>query len=282
MLKLVYMLSFSFFFISEQVQQMGPLIDQELEKIDRRHAQLTRLGGELVEALNMYHNLMRDPGITPPPISLPYNMKMGMGMPPPGGVTSLPNFHPGGAIQHPYGPAPYPYDMNGIGYHLPQQQQQPPNSMMRPPNQPPHSAPPMTNYNTMPQYAPQPQTSQMNGISSPSHSQAGPQQAPPQQQPNSSQAHIPNSQAPIPNHQPPPSSMVGGQPMHQQNVPGLQTQSMPSVPGQVPYSSPMMMAPGQQHQHPNMVHHQSGIPGAPPNQQPMTNMPPNSMQMLPP
>lgn len=40
---------------------MGPLIDAELENIDRKHAQLTQLSGDLVEALNLYHTLMREP-----------------------------------------------------------------------------------------------------------------------------------------------------------------------------------------------------------------------------
>ncbi len=42
------------------VNAMGPLIDQELECVDRRLAQLTRLSTELVDALNLYHQLMRD------------------------------------------------------------------------------------------------------------------------------------------------------------------------------------------------------------------------------
>jgi len=36
---------------------MGPLIDAELERVDRRHAQLTRLSTELVDALNLYHQV---------------------------------------------------------------------------------------------------------------------------------------------------------------------------------------------------------------------------------
>lgn len=40
---------------------MGPLIDQELEQVDRKHAQLTQLSSDLVEALNLYHTLMREP-----------------------------------------------------------------------------------------------------------------------------------------------------------------------------------------------------------------------------
>ena len=49
--------------LEEQVGSMGPLIDTELETVDRRHAQLTRLSHQLVDALTLYHTLMRD---TPP------------------------------------------------------------------------------------------------------------------------------------------------------------------------------------------------------------------------
>ena len=45
----------------EHVTAMGPLIDAALEKVDRRHAQLTQLSSDLVDALNLYHTLMRDP-----------------------------------------------------------------------------------------------------------------------------------------------------------------------------------------------------------------------------
>lgn len=40
---------------------MGPLIDAELERVDRKHAQLTQLSADLVEALGLYHTLMREP-----------------------------------------------------------------------------------------------------------------------------------------------------------------------------------------------------------------------------
>merc|ERR1712083_1013932 len=63
--------------LEQQVAAMGPLIDAELERTDRRHAQLTRLSHELVDALSLYHNLMREapapqyygafPGAVPPP-----------------------------------------------------------------------------------------------------------------------------------------------------------------------------------------------------------------------
>lgn len=56
---------------------MGPLIDAELEQVDRKHAQLTQLSTDLVEALNLYHTLMREPQYTTLPKSMPY------GYPPP-------------------------------------------------------------------------------------------------------------------------------------------------------------------------------------------------------
>lgn len=47
--------------LEEEVMEMGPLIDAELEKVDRKHAQLTQICGNLVEAMNTYHNLSREP-----------------------------------------------------------------------------------------------------------------------------------------------------------------------------------------------------------------------------
>uniref|UniRef100_A0A0C9RI11 STAM protein n=1 Tax=Fopius arisanus TaxID=64838 RepID=A0A0C9RI11_9HYME len=57
--------------LEEQVMAMGPLIDAALEKVDRRHAQLTQLSSDLVDALNLYHTLQREP--PPPTSSYPYN-----------------------------------------------------------------------------------------------------------------------------------------------------------------------------------------------------------------
>lgn len=56
----------------DQVTAMGPLIDAALEKVDRRHAQLTQLSSDLVDALNLYHTLMREPAPpTPSGYTLP-------------------------------------------------------------------------------------------------------------------------------------------------------------------------------------------------------------------
>lgn len=138
---------------------MAPLIDQELEKIDRRHAQLTRLGGELVEALNMYHNLMREP-VGMNPAAMPYGMRMGMNVPP-GPTVSMPQFsQAGGSVQY---PGYLPYDPNVPSTY----------PMMRPP----HSAPAATEsggYNSMP-YQPSPQSHSM-GQQQMTNGQIGPQQ----------------------------------------------------------------------------------------------------------
>ena len=73
--------------LEDHVNKMGPLIDNELEGVDRRLAQLTRLSTELVDSLNLYHQLMRDmPAQTyqMPPAAAPYGMGLpGMQMQPP-------------------------------------------------------------------------------------------------------------------------------------------------------------------------------------------------------
>ncbi|XP_058977348.1 signal transducing adapter molecule 1-like [Musca domestica] len=46
--------------LEQEVHQMGPLIDTELERVDRKHAQLSQLSSDLVDAINLYHSLMRD------------------------------------------------------------------------------------------------------------------------------------------------------------------------------------------------------------------------------
>lgn len=46
--------------LEAQVNRMLPLIDSELECVDRNHAKLTQLSTSLVESINMYHTLMRE------------------------------------------------------------------------------------------------------------------------------------------------------------------------------------------------------------------------------
>ncbi|XP_069105870.1 signal transducing adapter molecule 1-like [Argopecten irradians] len=70
--------------LEETCKGMGPLIDTELEKIDRKHASLCEINAKVVDALQMYHNLMKeDPnpyasfkgGVPPGPMNFP-NMTM--------------------------------------------------------------------------------------------------------------------------------------------------------------------------------------------------------------
>ncbi|KAH7967726.1 hypothetical protein HPB52_002079 [Rhipicephalus sanguineus] len=50
--------------LEERCAGMGPLIEQELERIDRRHASLVAASRQLTDAFTLYHSLMRAP---PPP-----------------------------------------------------------------------------------------------------------------------------------------------------------------------------------------------------------------------
>nr|XP_049708091.1 signal transducing adapter molecule 1 [Helicoverpa armigera] len=50
---------------------MGALVDAALERADRRHARLTQLSADLVDALNLYHELMRAPPLLLAPLHPP-------------------------------------------------------------------------------------------------------------------------------------------------------------------------------------------------------------------
>lgn len=74
---------------SEQVNAMGPLIDQELENVDRKHAQLTQLSSDLVEALNLYHTLMREPAAPQSYHTMPKQVNYGYSLPPSANVSVM-------------------------------------------------------------------------------------------------------------------------------------------------------------------------------------------------
>ncbi|KAK0166306.1 hypothetical protein PV328_004739 [Microctonus aethiopoides] len=110
--------------LEEQVTAMGPLIDAALEKVDRRHAQLTQLSSDLVDALNLYHQLMREPVATstyntlpkmPPHMSM-YQYPnqpphMYNGMPPPSPQQQhQSSFNPASGMP----PGPYNTNMSGL------------------------------------------------------------------------------------------------------------------------------------------------------------------------
>lgn len=205
--------------LEQMVNQMGPLIDTELERVDRRHAQLTQLSSDLVEAINLYHTLMREPDrsmmMGPPG----YGMGGYPGQPGMSGMYSLPGMYgqnmsgmyPGmggmpGAMP-PYGMGQLRHDMAQMGV------------------------------SAIPQFPPPQQAM-------PTMSQSGPSSLPPQQ--------IPTSGAPTGMHGLPQQPTAAGQPpMHQHmpNQPGTQlpqatqSQPMPNMPLQQPPSSaaPHMM-----------------------------------------
>ncbi|XP_046813245.1 signal transducing adapter molecule 1 isoform X2 [Vespa crabro] len=174
--------------LEEQVTAMGPLIDAALEKVDKRHAQLTQLSSDLVEALNMYHTLMREP---PPPAQSNYTMpKM------PHISYPFPNQGP---------PPPSPHMFNG----MPTPHQVPfsntggppaPHEYMGPSSIPNMALPPHFRI----QAGPQPPTGHPQGPPVPEQTHPYQQQGrfPPQTGPVPAQYGPPGSTGPSINHQP--------------------------------------------------------------------------------
>ncbi|XP_069685533.1 signal transducing adapter molecule 1 isoform X1 [Periplaneta americana] len=99
--------------LEEQVNAMGPLIDQELERVDRKHAQLTQLSSDLVEALNLYHTLMREPAVPQSYHTMPKQVNYGY---PPQPSPHLYNGVPTSStfgVPHPYSLPPDQFVMPG-------------------------------------------------------------------------------------------------------------------------------------------------------------------------
>ncbi|KAF4530157.1 hypothetical protein B566_EDAN001414 [Ephemera danica] len=135
--------------LERQVHAMGPLIDAELERVDKRHAQLTQLSAELVDAFNLYHTLMREQpkpvppmyGYMSPPQQPMYNGGAMYNPAVPGGVMYPPQGLPPGPLQgHPQGvpQGPPPQGMPGVeqAYMQYPPQQQPQMHFVAPPQQP--------------------------------------------------------------------------------------------------------------------------------------------------
>ncbi|KAM7353373.1 signal transducing adaptor molecule [Cochliomyia hominivorax] len=106
--------------LEQEVHQMGPLIDAELERVDRKHAQLSQLSSDLVDAINLYHSLMRDDRNA---LGSPYNMPGAMpGMPLPGTVYgNHPNmmYSTNPAFAGGFGPHSMSAGMNSLPYSPP-------------------------------------------------------------------------------------------------------------------------------------------------------------------
>ncbi|KAI5704815.1 hypothetical protein M8J75_009077 [Diaphorina citri] len=199
------------------VNGMGPLIDTELETVDKEHAQLTQLSSQLVDALNLYHTLMKEPFPSPVPAGqtkAPYpgpNYQQGANMPP------NVNMYNGMGPPHPqqYG-APSHY-MPGVStqYNMPAQ------NLAYPPQQVPNS--------TMgPMYG---------GMQPPT--QHYPAQHPPQP------GHPPQPQGQLPLQHPPPHTM----PPHQI----LPQSPLQSQPGNRPQAPPIRHLPPQPHSLPTQM-----------------------------
>lgn len=186
--------------LEQLVNQMGPLIDTELERVDRKHAQLTQLSSDLVEAINLYHTLMREPD---------RSMMMGMG---PSGYGGMPGF-PGQAAAMPgmYNMPPSMYNPNLPGMSFP--------GMLPPQYGMPQLRHDMgqMSVSSIPQFPPPQQ-------SMPSMSHNGPTSLPQQQ---------PQQLPPVQSQQPPVQPQMGPQqqapPQHAQHMPNMAAPHQPSV-----------------------------------------------------
>lgn len=241
--------------LEEQVNKMGPLIDTELERVDRKHAQLTQLSSDLVDAINLYHTLMREPDRT----TIPGNIGI-----PPYGLNMPPNLYghnPMYSIPPMFHSTSQPQATNSMpamhmmpGPPTTQQQQQQQSPMVGPNN------------------FPHPQQMQI-----PMHYQNGHQQTPQQQQHTQ---QIPNSMPSNAQNNP---GVPGGQPqamIQQQSThpPPPTSQTNPnflppnSIQGYTPQPNTFVPIPQgnfnvqQQPQHPSMLHHNGqmlGVMGQP-------------------
>ena len=198
------------------VNQMGPLIDSELERVDRKHAQLTQLSSDLIDTINLYHSLMRETERTPamslysgfPHQQQPmYGGVPGMGFPPnnSNGAYRMPptNMIPPGMMMMGMPGQSLAYPPTSIGPHsnfqMPQQQSGPgnfqptaQNQMMPPVSQQQNMMNQMTNglpQNTQPQGGNQQMPTQHM------HAPGMIPQGPPQQM---MPGQIPNNQQPQP------------------------------------------------------------------------------------
>ncbi|CAG5128190.1 unnamed protein product [Candidula unifasciata] len=92
--------------LEEQCKAMGPLIDAELEKIDRKHATLVELNKKVMDALQMYHNLMKEtPAYGYASLKTAQGAPAGMYSPRPQSVGIASNMSPHSQLygsQHPY------------------------------------------------------------------------------------------------------------------------------------------------------------------------------------
>ncbi|XP_051173255.1 signal transducing adapter molecule 1 isoform X1 [Leptopilina boulardi] len=187
--------------LEEQVSAMGPLIDTALEKTDRQHATLTQLSSDLVDALNLYHSLMREPNP-----AMPANYILSKMPPTHMNAFQFPNQGPPAPPSHMFNGMPPPqqgvFNPQPLGTPMHVVTNIPPRAdMMRPPNMPmmampqnfpmipgnhtrPPSVPEQTSVPYQPQgYPTQPQTGPVPGPVHGPFNPQGPPMLPPNQQP---------------------------------------------------------------------------------------------------
>ncbi|XP_017059305.1 signal transducing adapter molecule 1 [Drosophila ficusphila] len=247
--------------LEQEVHQMGPLIDAELERVDRKHAQLTQLSSDLVDAINLYHTLMRDdrvaagqfaaaggfmPGLAgfpgaalygapgypaaggfPPAQNYPgmHSLPYGAVQNPPAGAPSQAPGAPGGYLGQPQSQVPLPYQ-NG---HAAQMNSLPPHlAQPAAPGQVPQSI-----YNSQPTPVTTQQQQQQQPLAQPTPQH--PQQAPQHPQnsyhidPQSQYAQVPPAVTQLQQSQQPPAPHVYMSPQHQQPPPPQGYQPGPNL-----------------------------------------------------
>lgn len=210
--------------LEQMVNQMGPLIDTELERVDRKHAQLTQLSSDLVEAINLYHTLMREPDRSMMMGSSGYGIGGFPGQAPMPGMYGVPGMYgpsmpgmfpgmggmPGGML--PYGMGQLRHDMGQMSV------------------------------SSIPQFPPPQQAM-------PTMSQNGPSSLPPHQIPTGGvlgQQQVAAGQPPMHQHMPPQPGTQQPQPTQSQHMPNMTIQQQPTT-----SAAPHMM---------NMGHIQSPLP----------------------
>lgn len=274
--------------LEHQVNQMGPLIDAELERVDRKHAQLTQMSSDLADAVSMYHQLMRGDGSFGTGFmsaGLPPHMMYGPGARTgPMSLQNMYNPYQMGPLQSSLPPVSMPHE--SMMPSIPQQQQfmnapqhfvapgmQQPSAFHAPipqqmqnghqlamngvPNGSQNPGMPPMNNTFMPIQQSQSMQNQMNPqTTNPQFTQASPNHQQPTQayaSPQQPQYNLPPN--PNEHHQPSPSHQMHHQQQQQQHIqqqqPQIQQQPMQMIPGQT------MLPPGQSMMPPQ----HSGVPG---------------------
>ncbi|XP_060517077.1 signal transducing adapter molecule 1 [Cylas formicarius] len=213
--------------LEREVVAMGPLIDSELERVDRKHAKLTKLSADLVEGLGLYHSLMKEP-------QFPLLNKGVYSYPAPSGSVPFAGTLPPQTMQPPPGIMNPP--QHSLAHTVPGPPGLPPGVQERLPYQPPqlqhYSLPGMPHSSGMPLHQlPQP-GSVLSGLQPRGAQQAGVSQHIPPQHLGADHRRIDNRlvhHVPLnmPNFLPPPGMTQPGYPQNSMPLQNGPTQQQP-------------------------------------------------------